>query len=204
MKNITVIIFLFCAAIFISGCYRGRPSKKPPIHLVPDMDSQPRYDSQEESGYFEDAATMRLPVQGTIAIGQLNEDVAYYQGKNNSGAFVRDMPVEITLPMLRRGQQRFNIYCTSCHSRIGDGNGIVVKKGYLPPPTFHSERLRNVEDGHIFDVITNGIRNMPSHAHQIPVEDRWAIVAYIRALQKSQNATIDDVPVELREEITKK
>ena len=204
MNKIMLFIFLITATALFTGCYRGQPSKKPPIHLIPDMDSQPKYDAQEQSSYFRDGSTMRLPVEGTVAIGHLNDDIAYYKGKNNNGSFVKANPVEVTLPMLKRGQQRYNIYCAPCHGQVGDGNGIIVKKGYLPPPSFHSERIRALEDGAVYDIISNGIRNMPSYAHQIPVQDRWAIVAYVQALQKSQNATINDVPEELREKITKK
>lgn len=202
-KRQTLVILLATATLFV-GCYRGRPSQKPPVHLIPDMDSQPKYDTQEASGFFEDGSTMRLPVEGTVAVGHLDNDSPYYRGKNDNGSFVAKTPVPITLPLLKRGRERFNIYCSPCHSRVGDGNGIVVKRGYLPPPTFHSDRLRDVEDGYIFNVITNGIRNMPSYSHQVPVSDRWAIVAYVRALQRSQNAKLADVPVELKEKITKK
>ena len=204
MKNTTLTIFIFSIAALLGGCYRGRPSAKPPVHLIPDMDSQPRYDTQEQSNFFEDGSTMRLPVEGTVAFGHLNDDPAFFKGKNQNGSYIKLNPAPVTLPMIKRGRERYNIYCAPCHSQVGDGNGIVVKRGYLPPPTFHSDRLRAIEDGYLYDVVTNGIRNMPSYAHQIPVQDRWAIVAYTRALQKSQNASIKDVPEELREKLTKK
>jgi len=204
MNKRQLFIILIASATLLSGCYRGKPSTKPPVHLIPDMDSQPKYDTQESSRYFEDGSSMRLPVDGTVAVGHLNEDSKYYKGKNNNGSFVKKNPVDVTLPLLNRGRQQFNIYCAPCHGRVGDGNGIVVKHGFLPPPTLHADRLRDVEDGYIYDVITNGIRNMPSLAHQVPVSDRWAIVGYVRALQRSQNATLNDVPIELREKITKK
>lgn len=180
------------------GCYRGRPSQKPPIHLVPDMDTQPKYKAQAKSDFFADGKTMRSTVPGTIPQGYLHENVVYYSGKNESGQFVRKSPVDVTLPILERGQARFNIYCAPCHSRVGDGQGIIIKHGFMPPPSFHIDRLRKVQDGYIFDVITNGVRNMPSYGAQIPVKDRWAIVNYVRALQRSQNATVKDVPEELR------
>ena len=199
-----VIILPLLVVVLFAGCYRGQPKKKPPIHLVPDMDSQPKYDTQEYSTYFEDGSTMRLPVQGTVAIGHLDEDPAYYEGKNERGNFIRQNARPINMVLLKRGQERFNIYCAPCHGQVGDGTGIVVKHGYMPPPTFHQDRLRDIEDGYIFDVITNGIRNMPSYAHQVPVDDRWAIVAYVRALQRSQDASMNDVPEELRAQISKK
>ena len=135
-----------------------------------------------------------MPVEGTIARGQLNDNSAYYQGKTANGKLVTKMPVNLTLPLLERGKKRYHIYCAPCHGLTGAGQGIVVKKGFLPPPSFHIDRLRYIEDGHIFDVISMGIRNMPSYSYQIPVSDRWAIVAYFRALQRSQDVTIDDIP----------
>jgi predicted small lipoprotein YifL len=201
MKNLLKINLILSILVFLSGCYRGRPSEDPPIHLNPNMDTQKKYKPQSASRFFEDGLTMRQPVPGTVAIGELHEDDAYYRGKNADGSLVRNMPVEVTMETLRRGQKRYNIYCAPCHDQTGSGKGIVVKKGFLPPPSFHLDRLREVEDGHIYDVITNGIRNMPSYKHQIPVSDRWKIVAYVRALQRSQNAQISDVPEELRESI---
>jgi mono/diheme cytochrome c family protein len=187
----------------MSGCYRGRPSAKPPVHLNPNMDDQPKYEAMEASKFFENHAAMRVPVEGTVPRGWLRLDVEYYTGKTADGKLVKEIPVEVTLPMLQHGQERFNIYCSPCHGRAGDGKGIIVNRGYVPPPSFHQDRLRAVEDGHIFDVITNGIRNMPSYRHQIPVEDRWAIVAYFRALERSQNASADDVPPEVLKKLQK-
>ncbi len=199
----SLIFALLMVLVIPAGCYRGRPSKKPPIHIIPDMDSQPRYDTQEKNDFFPDHLAMRHPVSGTIAVGDLETNPEYYTGKDARGRLVEDNPVAINMPFLKRGQERFNIYCSPCHSRGGDGKGIMTTRGYVPPPSFHIDRLREVEDGHIFDVITNGLRNMPSYGHQVSVNDRWAIVAYVRALQRSQNATIEDVPEEKRDQLTK-
>jgi len=163
------------------------------------MDTQPKYRAQAESRFFADGAAMRMPVPGTVARGQAREDSARFYGLDADGKPVGSVPVPITRPLLERGRERFDIFCAPCHSRLGDGRGIMVTRGYIPPPTFHSERLRGIEDGHLFGVITNGVRNMPAYRYQVPVPDRWAIVAYLRALQRSQNATRDDVPPELRE-----
>jgi len=201
MRNIFNICFILAIAILVTSCYRGRPSDDPPIHLNPNMDSQEKYKPQAESKFFADGKTMRQPVPGTVARNELRDDEAYYRGKNPDGTFVKKMPVEITMDVLKRGQERYNIYCAPCHDQTGAGKGIVVKKGYLPPPSFHLDRLREIEDGHIFDVITNGIRNMPSYNHQIPVSDRWKIIAYFRALQRSQNAKASDVPEDLRDNL---
>jgi len=183
--------------VLLIGCYRGSPSEDPPIHLNPNMDNQPKYKAQAESEFFEDGAAMRMPVAGTLAMGDLRADQAYYLGKNADGSAVTKAPVEITLDLLKRGQERYNIYCAPCHDRTGAGQGIVTKKGFLPPPSFHLDRLREAPDGHLYDVITNGIRNMPPYNHQVQVHDRWAIVAYVRALQRSQNARISDIPEEM-------
>ena len=183
------------------SCYRGKPSEDPPVHINPNMDSQQKYEAQEESQFFKDGLTMRPPVAGTVARGDLREDDAYYRGRNSDGSLIVKMPVEITMDLLKRGQERYNIYCAPCHDQTGSGKGIVVKKGFLPPPSLYLDRLRESPDGHFYDVISNGIRNMPSYKHQIPISDRWAIVAYVRALQRSQNAKTEDVPEELRENL---
>jgi hypothetical protein len=128
-----------------------------------------------------------------VARGQLHEDSYLYTGKvgNNPGDY---MPFPVSEDVLARGRERFNIYCAPCHSRLGDGNGMIVQRGYRAPPSYHTERLRKAPLGYFFDVITNGFGAMPDYASQIPVRDRWTIVAYIRALQLSQDATLSDVP----------
>ncbi len=200
-KNHTLIyIVIFATAIVLGGC-QGRPKQKPPVHPVLDMDFQPKYEYQEKSPFFDDGISMRQPIPGTVARGKLYDDIAYNTGKNQDGSLVEKSPVPVTYTGLERGRERFDIYCSPCHSKIGDGKGILVNRGYIPPPSFHTDVIRNYADGHIFDVISHGIRNMPSYGHQVPVEDRWLIVNYIRALQRSQNASIDDVPVEMRDKI---
>ncbi len=181
------------------GCYQGQPSQDTPIHLNPNMDNQERYDPQSSSSFFADGATMRTPPAGTVARGLLHEDSVYFTGMVHDTTPVRLSPLPTTLDLLKRGQQRYDIYCSPCHSKIGDGKGMTVQRGLNPPPpSFHDERLVQAADGHFFNVITNGIRNMPPYKYQVPIEDRWAIVAYIRALQRSQHATDRDVPPEMR------
>lgn len=201
MKTYLKINIILVMALVVTSCYRGKPSEDPPIHLNPNMDSQPKYEAQEESDFFENGMTMRPPVAGTVARGDLREDDAYYRGKNADGSLVDRMPVDMTMDLLQRGKQRYNIYCAPCHDQTGSGKGIIIKKGFLPPPSIHLDRLRQSPDGHFYDVISNGIRNMPSYKHQIPVADRWAIVAYVRALQRSQNANAADVPEEVRKDL---
>jgi hypothetical protein len=192
-------MLLLLAVASLTGCYRGRPSEQPPIHLMPDMDAQPKYKTMAESSFYADKSSMRLPVDGTVARGNLHEDREYYTGMDAAGMYIQHAPVQITRELLQRGRERFDIYCTPCHSRIGNGNGIINQYGYLPPGNLHDERFIDIEDGYFFDVITNGIRNMPSYRHQIPVKDRWAIVGYIRALQRSQRATAEEVPASVRQ-----
>jgi cytochrome c553 len=157
------------------------------------MHDQPRYEALEASDFFADGQSARLPVAGTVARGQLDEDEEFYTGKSQ-GELVLDPPVEVTRELLLRGQERFNIFCSPCHARTGMGNGMIVERGFRRPPSYHSERLRNAPAGHFFDVITHGFGAMPSYRVQLEPQDRWAIAAYIRVLQLSQNATLDDVP----------
>ena len=157
------------------------------------MDDQPRYEPLEASRFFADGQSSRPRVEGTVARGELQENAALYTGKSGDKVVDR-MPVALTPEVLARGRERFDIFCSPCHDRVGAGSGMIVRRGYRQPPSFHIDRLRVAPDGHFFDVVTNGWGAMPSYATEVPVEDRWAIVAYIRALQRSQHATIADVP----------
>ena len=174
-----------------------------------DMQDQPRYKAYKQSDFFSDGKAMREPVEGTVARGQLRENKAFWTGKKENAdpniqvettidasgntlvsSFPNDIekiPVPISKELIERGQQRYNIYCIVCHGAVGNGDGMVVRRGYPQPPTYHDDRLRNAPDGHFFDVMTNGWGKMNSYASQIPAADRWAIVAYIRALQIGQN-----------------
>src|SRR5215472_2789221 len=157
-----------------------------------DMHDQPRFKTYAMSDFYADLRSERPPVEGTVARGQLHEDEYFYTGKigANPGDY---MPFNITEADLERGRVRFNIYCAPCHSRLGDGNGMVPSRGYKHPPTYHQDRLRKAPLGYFFDVMTNGFGAMPAYAVQIPdAKDRWRIAAYIRALQLSQNATRAD------------
>ena len=157
-----------------------------------DMQDQPRFKPLAESDFYSDLRSARPPVEGTVARGQLHEDTYFYSGKlgNNPGDY---MPFPVTGDVLARGRERFNIYCAPCHSRTGDGNGMIVQRGFRAPPSYHTERLRKAPLGYFFDVMTEGFGAMPEYASQIPARDRWTIVAYIRALQLSQDATMSDV-----------
>jgi cytochrome c553 len=156
-----------------------------------DMHDQPRFKPLAKNDFFADMRSERPPVEDTVARGQLHDDTYFYTGKigANPGDY---MPFQVTEKDMERGRQRFNIYCAPCHSRTGDGNGMIVQRGFKQPPSYHVERLRKAPLGYFFDVMTSGFGSMPDYASQIPADDRWRIVAYIRALQLSQNATQAD------------
>lgn len=165
-----------------------------------DMHDQPRLKPLARSEFFADGRAARPLPEGTVARGELREDEVLYTGKSG-GAFVEQLPMALDLALLRRGQERYGIFCTPCHGLSGHGDGMIVQRGYRKPSSFHVDRLRNEKAGYFFDVLTNGFGAMPDYASQIPVRDRWAIVAYVRALQLSQHATIDDVPPAKRAEL---
>jgi hypothetical protein len=170
----------------LSGCARGCTSSRPPIHLNPNMDIQPRYEPQAASDFFYNGAVMRPPVPGTVARGELRDLLnqgPYWTGKDAGGAFVAAVPVAVNDAVRERGAERFNIYCAACHDKGGDGKGILFERGKVPTPSFHIDRLRQMPDGQIFDTITNGLGLMPSYRYPIPVPDRWAIIVHLRALQ---------------------
>ena len=158
-----------------------------------EMFDHPRYKPMAESRFYGDLRSERPAIEGTVARGQLRADTYFYTGKigNNPGDF---MPFPVTQEVLQRGRERFNIYCAPCHSRLGDGNGMIPQRGFRHPPSYHIERLRKAPLGYFFDVITNGFGAMPDYSSQIPPRDRWCIIAYIRALQLSQDAPLADVP----------
>lgn len=155
------------------------------------MHDQPKYEPYEKSEFFADGRAMRPPVEGTVARGQLRDDAALFTGKDGA-AFVATIPLPVDEALMRRGRERYDIFCTPCHGVRGLGNGMVVQRGYRTPASFHEERLRGQPDGYFFDVITHGFGAMPDYAAQVPVKDRWAIVAYVRALQISRNGTPAD------------
>ena len=161
------------------------------------MADQPRYEPLQKSNFFDDQRTARPIVEGTVARGHLNADEQFYTGKSN-GEPAKTFPFPIDRQVLLRGEERFNIFCAPCHDRVGSGQGMIVRRGYRPPPSLHIERLHAAAPGYFYDVISHGFGVMPDYAAQISPRDRWAIVAYIRALQLSQNAAIGDVPEDKR------
>ncbi len=165
-----------------------------------DMHVQPRYSPLDSSDFFEDGRSARPAVPGTVARGHLRIDQHFYTGKVNGNA-VDTFPFPVTRQVLERGRERFNIFCTPCHGYTGEGRGMIVQRGFPPPPSYHIERLREAPVGHFYDVMTNGYGAMYSQASRVAPEDRWAIAAYIRALQMSQHATLEEVPEAERPEL---
>jgi mono/diheme cytochrome c family protein len=158
------------------------------------MANQARYDPFEPSDFFADGMSARPRVAGTVARGEISGNPHFDTGKIN-GQIADGFPMPVTLDVVNRGHDRFDIYCAQCHGRVGDGNGMIPSRGYRRPPSFHTETLRKAPTGHFFDVMTNGFGAMPPYGTMIPPQDRWAIAAYIKALQLSQNATVADIPV---------
>ena len=175
---------LLLVVMFAAGCRQ-------------DMHDAPRYEAFEASSTFADNRASRVAPVGTVARGWLRDDEALYTGKV-AGQLVDQFPFAIAHADLARGQQRFNIYCTPCHGRLGDGNGMVVQRGLRQAASFHQDRLRQERIGYFFDVITNGFGAMPDYATQIPVRDRWLIAAYVRTLQFSQHASVSELPPDQR------
>ncbi len=159
-----------------------------------DMHDQPSYKPYAQSSFWPDQRSARPAIDGAVARGKLKTDTRLWKGRAADGTFITGIPMPVTKALLERGQQRYNIYCTPCHGRTGEGEGMIVQRGFKHPPTYHSDRLLQQPPGYIFDVISNGFGSMVSYASRIPMEDRWAITAYVKVLQFSQNATTEDVP----------
>ncbi len=163
------------------------------------MHDQAKYEPYEASDFFADGLSSRRPVEGTVARGWLREDSHLYRGIGADGSFAKTLPVPATRDLLARGRERFEIFCSPCHGRVGDGRGMIVERGFKQPASFHDPRLRAMPVGYFFDVQTNGFGQMSSYASQVPVADRWAIAAYIQALQLSQNVPVEKLSRDERE-----
>ena len=174
------LVFLLVCLASVTGCRQ-------------DMHNQPKYKPLRESAFFRDRSSARPSIEGTVARGTLQTDEAFFTGKNGN-TLVTELPFAVDQDVLDRGEERYNIYCTPCHGRTGDGRGMVVQRGYRQPPSLHDERLRTAPAGYLFDVMTNGFGAMPDYKAQIAPRDRWRIVAYVKALQLSQSGTSGDIP----------
>ncbi len=191
MRRLTVLGLVAAAALLGGACRQ-------------DMHDSPRYRPLRQSSFFGDERSARPLVAGTVARGHLKDDPHRHTGKLASGAFADTFPEPVTFERLRRGQDRYRIYCTPCHDQTGRGNGMIVSRGYRHPPSLHDKRLRDQPVGYLYDVVTNGFGAMPDYAAQIPESDRWAIVAYVRVLQFSQNASLADLPADKRDEFERR
>ena len=213
--SIKVSVMIIISGILLVACSRGRNSDRPPVHPNPNMDKMERFNPQDKTPFFTDGCTMRQPVEGTVARGWLQEDsdsdiyvqiydytvpvaeaYTYYTGVAEEGKtetvngvemplFAEQSPLPATLPMLKRGKERYEVYCSVCHGYTGEGDGIITQRSNMKPKNLHD--VRNYKIGNIYDVVTNGRNTMKGYRHQIPVEDRWAISAYVKALQESRS-----------------
>lgn len=198
---------LAASALALSGC-RGMKSDAPPIHPNLNMDFVERFEAQEANPFFADGASQRMPVAGTVRRGELRttENAPFFFGRDATGTLIETIPVAVTPALVERGQERYQIFCSVCHGIAGDGRGIIaVGNGGLgygfAVPSFHTDALRARPDGYLYDVILNGINSMASYGHELPPSDRWAVVAYVRALQRSQLAAPEDLPQTERERL---
>jgi cytochrome c553 len=188
-----------------AGSYRARLAKHAIVVVLAcaaaacrqDMHDAPRYEPLEASTFFADGRASRTLVANTVPRGQLKQDRHLYEGIVD-GKPAETFPMPVTAQVLARGQERFNVFCSPCHGRTGEGNGMIVERGFRQPPSYHEDRLRNAPAGYFFDVMTHGFGAMQDYSAQLPVADRWAVAAYIRVLQFSQRATVDDVPADRR------
>lgn len=183
MRKSRVSLLAALLLLLASGCWRGATSPRSPWHPNPNMDHQPKYRPQSASLFFADGATMRPPVAGTVARGELHEDTAFYTGMDAAGELVATMPVEVDDAFLLRGQERYEIYCAPCHNTRGNGKGVLWERAQIESADLLQDRLREAPDGQLFDTVTNGLGLMSGYKYPIPPRDRWAIIAHIRRMQ---------------------
>ncbi len=165
------------------------------------MEKQPRYQPLQESAFFPDGRSARPIIPGVVPYQAIEEEDAYYTGMTEDGMLIESIPAEITLELLERGRERYDIFCSPCHGLDGYGQGMIVQRGFPAPQSFHIDRLRQAPDGHYYNVITNGFGRMFPYDYRVPPDDRWAITAYIRVLQFSQQASLDELPPEAETEM---
>lgn len=208
--SLAVLASLALVPLALVAHARVTRSDRPRIHLVPDMDNQQKFKPQSVNPLFADRRAARPPVPGTVARGELNADDHFYRGRIGE-AWATTFPMPVTEALMQRGRDRFGIFCAACHGASGYGNGPVAQRAdelqegtWTPPVSYHTDVVRERPVGQIFNTITHGIRNMPAYGPQIPEADRWAIVAYVRALQRSQNARLGDVPPDVQESLRAK
>ncbi len=206
-----VTFFVVVLAVSILG-FRGSISTRTPLQIFPDMDQQAKYKPQAESAFFADGRADRPQPAGTVPFGRLSDaadpdylaaDPEVFTGKTASGDWLKGIPASITVnaKLMERGRERYTIYCAPCHGALGDGNGITKQYGMGATTSYHDDRLRNMADGEIFNTITHGKANMLSYSDKVVPQDRWAIISYVRALQRAENGTVEDVPASHKPEL---
>ena len=195
--------FALTLVLGLTGCARGCTSSRPPVHINPSMLNQPKVLPQTASTFFYDGSSMRQPVPGTVPIGGLKEDAAFFTGKGADGQFVATIPGTVDEARVERGRQRYTIYCQPCHDARGDGKGILYQRGNVPTASFHQDKILKYPDGQIFDVITNGFGLMSSYRWPIPPADRWAIIAYVRELERKRLASAPAAPASAEAPVVK-
>ena len=199
MRYFFILLLLMVAAVVSIAGFRGARFRQPPLEVFPDMKRQPKLRPQKPSAFFEDQRTSRLPVPGTVSTGALLEDTAVATGRiPGTTNWVATNPLPFSAELLARGRERYTIYCSPCHSGIGDGNGVITKYGLLRAGNYHDPRIVRMADGELFNTITLGKNLMASYASQVSVMDRWAIIAYLRALERTRLGRLEDVPAENR------
>ena len=179
-RRFASLVSLACVGLAAGGCRQ-------------DMHDQPKFEPLEATSLFADGAASRPMIEGTVARGMLRDDLIFYTGRTAEDKFVTELPIPLTRALLERGQSRFSAFCSPCHGQLGDGEGMVVQRGFKHPQSFHELRLRESPVGYFFHITTNGFGEMSSYAAQISAADRWAIIAYVRALQLSQHAPVADL-----------
>lgn len=208
---LAIYVFVIVAVISVFG-FRGRTSERPPLRIFPDMDEQARFKPQASTEYFTDGRQDRPEVPGTIAMipehmqryakyDTYNPDTYYSTGKLDNGEYGTGFPVEVSASLIELGEKKYNMTCVYCHGMTGDGNGVTKNYGMIATPTFHSDRIRDMPEGMIFETITHGRNLMGAYGSKLRVDERWAVIAYLRALQRSQQGKIEDVPQQYRKEL---
>ena len=208
MRHVYLVTFFLCVlGVSILG-FRGQVFTLPPLDQWPDwafpgMEVQPKHRPQSASAFFADGSSDRTPPPRTVARGMMRDDLHLHHGKVAGGGFAAGMPATLTVDgtFLERGRTQYQIYCAPCHGALGDGNGITKRYGMVATPTFHDDRIRNMPHGEIFNTITNGKNTMMPYGDKLTPDERWAVVAYVRALERARHAKLDDVPLEKRGEL---
>jgi len=200
MRYFLLIFGLAVISVMLVAGKRGDISRKTPLEIFPDMDKMPKLRPQTRANFFSDGMSSRLPVAGTVARGSAYQDLPVNTGKQpGTTNWIENIPVAVNAQVMARGQERYGIYCAVCHAAAGDGKGITGKYGMVAMANFHDARIVKMADGELFNTMTFGKNLMPAYGGQIPIEDRWAIIAYIRALQRSHLAFLEDVPADQRD-----